>query len=226
MLTELYAERYASALTTNILDVRGLHLTNIPAFPKNVTEINCSGNRLQTLPNLPPNLTRLNCSNNMLTVLPVLPTSLAMLDCSKNYLSVLPDVEHTSLTHLICSENILNVLPVLPAKLRCLSCHTNQLSTLPEMPSTLGLLWAQFNPRLNPVLQDVVQDTNAVKALREYYEEKRVLWKTMRTLRIVERFFPKSPLSQDSLGRIGSHVSGIDADLGDQIECLQCLVSL
>jgi hypothetical protein len=222
----MFSDRYARANHTHVLDLRGLHLTHIPHIPKHVTELNCAGNLLESLPELPPHLTRLLCSGNRLTTLPELPTSLRVLDCSKNYLSVLPDLTHTSLTHLICSENVLESLPTLPANLRCLSCHTNMLFTLPDMPSTLGLLWAQFNPHLNPILQAVVQEKDAVQALRNYYEGKQTLRWTMRTLRIVQRFFLRSPLSSDSLGRIGSHLSGIDADLADQIACLECLASV
>ena len=224
-----YQQRLDRARQTNILDLRGLRLTEIlTIFPPNITEINCSGNRLRTLPYLPPNLRRLICSNNALICLPELPQSLTLLDCSKNYLTELPEVEHTSLTHLICSENMLQTIPALPLKLRCLSCHTNTLEYLPEMPKTLILLWSQFNPTLHEPFRTISEETDPVLALQNYYDHKRYVREASKNLLNLRHVFDNNnkacnaiALSEDILNAIGSHFSGINSPIDKQIACLK-----
>ena len=212
---------YKRALQTNLLDVRGQRLTSLPPLPQNITEIICSGNQLRCLPVLPPHLVRLVCSNNLLQELPEMPTSLQVLDCSKNFIEYLPDLEHTSLASLICSENLLKDLPILPNTLRCLSCHTNRLAYLRPMPASLILLWAQFNPEMNLILQSVVQTPDPVGALQEYFSEKRACRKSVRDVLCVKEGLKKSNLSTDILDRIAHQFSAILAPMESQIECLK-----
>ena len=209
-------------MQTNMLDLRGLNLTEIPHFPRNVTEINCSGNRLRILPDLPPNLKRFNCSKNVLSSLPILPPSLTMLDCSKNYIDALPDIEHTAITHLICSENVLECLPLLPLKLRCLSCHTNKLQTLPEMPRTLMLLWAQFN-QLSEPFQTFAETDDPIHELQQYYDHKRYVREASINLLRLRHTFQNNAttIPSDILNAVGTHLSGITSTIDNQINCLK-----
>jgi len=212
---------FQRALKTNVLDVRGQQVTSLPPLPQNITEIICSGNQLRCLPVLPPHLLRLVCSNNLLQELPEMPTSLQILDCSKNFIEYLPDLENTSLETLVCSENLLKDLPILPKTLRRLSCHTNRLAYLRPMPASLILLWAQFNPEMNSILQSVVQDPDPVEALKEYFSEKRACQKIIRDVLCLKEALKKSDLSGDVLDRIAHQLSAILGPMESQIECLK-----
>jgi hypothetical protein len=212
---------YQRALKTNVLDVRGQQLTSLPPLPQNVTEIICAGNRLRHLPELPSHLVRLVCSNNLLQELPTMPKSLQVLDCSKNFLEFLPDIQNTMLTTLICSENLLKDLPILPTTLRRLSCHTNHIAHLRPMPDSLMILWAQFNPEMNLILQSIVGHPDSVRALKEYFSEKRACQKSIRDILHLQQGLKNSDLSPDVLDRIAHQISAIRAPIGTQVECLK-----
>jgi Leucine-rich repeat (LRR) protein len=94
---------------TLILDLSGLHLTELPPIPMNCENLVCSDNYLLSLPEL-PNCKYLECQNNELVGLPELPNC-ETLDCDDNKLQTLPNLPKCRV--LYCRNNNLTFLPQL-----------------------------------------------------------------------------------------------------------------
>jgi len=144
-------------LRGNLLDLSGLHLTELPAGIETLTDItrlNCSNNQLTSLNRLQdcPNLVEINCSQNQLKNLQKIRglPNLVFLECWANQISSLEDLRDLpnlsdvdcqnnrirslvglpDIIELNCSYNLLTTLEGLPERLRTFECSHNQLTGL------------------------------------------------------------------------------------------------
>lgn len=116
---------------TQILDLSGLELTQLPELPEKLTKLNCSRNQLKEFNvALPENLTYLNCSYNQLEYLPALPEGLVYLNCSHNELKELPALP-LSLQYIVCSHNFLDSITGLPDSLEYINFFENDIPNEP-----------------------------------------------------------------------------------------------
>lgn len=114
------------------IDLRDNHLTQLPALPRGLIDLFCSGNELTSLPKIPRGLKILDCGYNQLSSLPALPNSVEELHCEYNNLTALPKLPK-NLKSLRCPDNQLRQLPKIRSNLVELWCWQNQLVTLPRL---------------------------------------------------------------------------------------------
>jgi len=99
--------------------------SHFPAFPPNLTYLDCSNNGSVLNFDVPASLTYLNCSQDGLGSLGNLPPNLEYLDCSNQY--DMPSEPKPRLLHS---------LPTLPKTLKTLICSSNAISDL-SLPDSL-----------------------------------------------------------------------------------------
>ncbi|MEP7263202.1 MAG: hypothetical protein ABI772_01825, partial [Bacteroidota bacterium] len=144
-------------------------LNNLPAIPKQVTQLFISSPQLTTVPALPESLLSFTIEYTPVTSLPTLPSQLVMLIASNDSLITLPAFP-TTLTSIIVYNNQIDSLPTLPPGLIVLEVSFNNIPELPALPNQLINLFCASNllttlPALPSTIQYVYCDNNAIDSL-------------------------------------------------------------
>jgi len=153
------------------LSCYGNRLTELPALPENLIELDCAENKLTSLPPLPNTLVELSCWKNKLTSLPPLPAGLDHLWCCLNKFQTLP-VLPEGLTYLSCDSNQLTSLPPLPETLTILSCERNRLTSLPPLPMSLTVLRCRKKNQFEEPFKTWVEEFDNVSARLDVLRER------------------------------------------------------
>ncbi len=132
--TNLSRNRLSSVVFNNSADVWKIDLSNnqlteLPALPSRVSNLNISNNQITELPELPPVLKYLYANNNQIEELPQLPSTICEIDITNNKVSSLTNLP-VSLKKVWASNNLLTEVDLQGCKIDSMDLTNNRLTSI------------------------------------------------------------------------------------------------